>query len=412
MKQSKHGNIDKLSRIKTELEHRLKSMRYSESSIKRYLRAFKWLENFLKSHGKSSYYPEWGERFVTEYMLFDYPASMHKRVRILVRRLDEILENKQFILRFREDKIECPPHFTHYLNEHLDVLEKRGLRDSTIKSRKPYIAKLLDRIPKTVKSLEKINATDLYSVFSEYNWPSTGLLAVRDFLRCLYKGGATKTDFSVCVPKPQRPKPLPSIYSEDEVTKLLASIDRSTALGKRDYAILMLASHTGLRSSDIINLSFGDINYTAKTINIVQIKTLRPITLVMNKDIEDAINDYIRHGRPESSSDKIFLRYHAPYDPLGLRSGHAIARRHFTRAGIEALGRRQGMQALRASYATALVAKGVPYVVVQEALGHDDPESAKYYARIDIKRLRSCALDVPKPSGAFAAILDDLEEVL
>jgi site-specific recombinase XerD len=205
---------------------------------------------------------------------------------------------------------------------------------------------------------------------------------------------------------------LPSVYSEKEISKLLASIDRSTTLGKRDYVILMLASHMGLRSSDIVNLSFAEINYVAKTIDIVQVKTSNPVTLVMNSDVEDAISDYIQYGRPESSSDKIFLNHQAPYGPLSAASGHAIAHRHFARAGITALGRRRGTQALRASYATALVAKGIPYVVVQEALGHDDPESAKYYARIDVRRLRSCALDVPNPSGAFAVALNDLEGVL
>ena len=54
----------------------------------------------------------------------------------------------------------------------------------------------------------------------------------------------------------------------------------------------------------------------------------------------------------------------------------------------------------------------IPYAVVQEALGHEDPESAKYYVRVDIRRLRMCALDVPKPTGAFAVMLGDLEGVL
>jgi site-specific recombinase XerD len=317
-----------------------------------------------------------------------------------------------FAPRFREDKTECPPHFSRYLTDYLEVLSRRGLRNTTIQARKSYVGKLLGRIPDTVKTIKKITAADLYTVFADYSWPSTGLVAARDFFSHLYKSGATKVDLSVCVPNPRRPRSLPSVYSEDEVAQLLSSIDRSTVLGKRDYAILILASHMGLRSSDIVNLSLTDINYATKTIDIVQVKTSNPVTLVMNRDIEDAITEYIKHGRPESKSDKIFLGTQAPYAPLSAGSGHAIAHKHFSRAGIASLGRRRGTQALRASYATALVKKGVPYVVVQEALGHDDPESAKYYARIDTRRLRSCALNVPKPSGAFAVALGDLEGVL
>jgi len=168
----------------------------------------------------------------------------------------------------------------------------------------------------------------------------------------------------------------------------------------------------GLRSSDIMNLSFSDINYSAKTVGIVQVKTQYPVTLVMNDEVGEAVADYINNARPHSESDKIFLGTQAPYAPLTAASGHAIAHKYFTRAGIAAQGRERGIHALRASYATALVSKGVPYVVVQEALGHEDPESAKYYVRVDINRLRKCALPVPKPIGAFAVILGDLEGVL
>ena len=411
MEQRKSCNSGNLSQIKTELEHRLITMRYSSSTIKNYLIVFGWLEKFLISHEESNYSPEWGVRFIADYMLLGYSEKSYRQVRILIRRLNEILENKPLIPHFREDETECPPRFAHYLDKYLVALAERGLRDSTIKARKSHVGKLLARIPKTVESLEKITTSDLSSVFSNYIWSSSGFLAARDFLNCVYNSGATKVDFSTCVPNPRRPRTLPSVYSEDEVAGLLSSIDSSTDLGKRDYAFLMLAAHMGLRSSDIVNLSLADINYSAKTIDIVQVKTLKPITLIMNKNVEDAIIDYVKNGRPKSSSDKIFLNHQAPYISLGAKSGHAISRRHFDRAGIAALGRRRGIQALRASYATALVSKGVPYVVVQEALGHDDPESAKYYAQIDIKRLRHCALDVPKPSGAFATILNDLEEV-
>ena len=411
MKHSK-DKIGNLSRIKAELERRLIVMRYSKVTSNHLLRIYGWVEKFLNEHGETNYTPEWGQRFVAEYMLLGYPVSMFKQSRTLVRRLDEILENKLFAPCFREPALMCPPYFKDSLEEYLAALSKRGLRDTTIKARKSYIDKLLGRMPTSVKSLGKITADDLYTVFADYSWPSTGLVAARDFFGHLFKSGATKADFSVCVPNPQRPRSLPSVYSEEELARLLSSIDRGNILGKRDYAILMLASHLGLRSSDIVNLSLADINYAAKTISIVQVKTSNPVTLVMNSDIEDAITDYIKHGRPESASDKIFLGTQAPFAPLSSGSGHAIAHKHFSRAGIASLGRRRGTQALRASYATALVAKGVPYVVVQEALGHDDPESAKYYARIDIRRLRTCALDVPKPSGAFAVTLGDLEGVL
>jgi integrase len=205
---------------------------------------------------------------------------------------------------------------------------------------------------------------------------------------------------------------MPSVYSGEEVSRLLSSIDRSTALGKRDYAIILLAAKLGLRSSDIVNLKLLDIDHDKKMIDIIQVKTGKPLTLVLNADIEEALDEYVKHGRPQSENEHVFLSTHAPYSSLSAAAGYAVACRGFERAGISAAGRRRGTHALRMSYATALVTNGIPYAVITEALGHDDPESAKYYVRVDIRRLRLCAIKVPKPSGALAVNLMDIEERL
>lgn len=409
----KDKNIGNLDRIREELERRLIVMRYSKVSIGHSMRIYGWVEEYLKGYSQRDYTKEWGQKFLAEYILQENHApSMFRSARTLIRRLDEIQENKLFSPCFREAKWECPARFTEWWEKYLQSLLKQGLRKTTIRGRRMYSGKLLSRLPETVLRLKDLAAADLYRVFTQYEWPATSYYAVSSLLSFLYESGVTKENLSACVPKPKRPRALPSIYSSEEIERLLSSVDGDSNMGKRDYAILMIASYMGLRSSDIMNLSLADINYTEKTIEIVQVKTERAVTLVMNSEVEEAITEYIKSGRPHSESDKVFLSTQAPYTPLTAASGHAIAHRYFTRAGIAAQGRERGIHALRASYATALVSKGVPYVVVQEALGHEDPESAKYYVRVDIKRLRTCALDVPKPIGAFAVILGDLEGVL
>ena len=321
--------------------------------------------------------------------------------------MNEVLENKQFVPRFCEAKQYCPPRFINWFDNYCTFLTERGFSKSTITTRTRYAGQLLGRLPVTVSSLEELSAADLYSMFIQHEWPCVSLTTARSLFSFLFEKGVTKADMSVCVPNPRRPRPLPSIYTGDEVTRLLASVDRTTSMGKRDYAIIMLAAHLGLRSSDIVNLSFKDIDYTSKTIKVIQVKTERSVMLVMNNDVEEAIEDYIQSGRPESLSEKIFLGAQAPYAPITAASGYEIVRRYFSLAGIAAQGRRRGPHALRSSFATALVGKGVPYAVIQEALGHDDPESAKNYVRVDVKRLRICALDVPNEyrPGFFLHIL-------
>jgi site-specific recombinase XerD len=405
MKEKKlSGNLNGL---RSELERRLIVLRYSKVATQKYLMIFGWVKDYLAGYGETAYTKEMGQRFLIESTLQSvHSPSQFKSARVTIRRLDEILENKPFTPCFRETKHECPPRFTASCDKYLESLAKRGCKEHTIVTRKRYAVRFLSRLPETVLTPETLSAADLYNAFTKHEWQLDGLITARSILSFLFESGVTKTNLSVCVPKPTRPRPLPSIYSGNEVKQLLSSVDRSSDSGKRDYAILLLASHLGLRSSDIVNLSFKDIDFTTKTIEIIQVKTARPLTLVMNSEVKEAITDYIQNARPQSSSDKIFLRSRAPFSPLTAGSGYAITRKCFNLAGIAAQGRRRGAHALRASYATALVAKGVPYAVVQEVLGHEDRESAKYYVRVDVRRLRMCALDVPKPTGAFAVMLE------
>ena len=404
------GNV---SRLRSELERRLIILRYSKGTIKNNMVIFGWVAEYLNGYGEINYTKELGQRFLIEYRLqANHRPNQFTKAKAIIRRIDEVLENKPFTQCFREAKSECPSRFTGLYNKYLESLVKRGYKKNTVNIRKRYAGRFLSRIPETVSSLEELSAADLYNTFAKYEWLPVCLIAARNFLSFLFETGVTKTNLSVCVPKPACPEPLPSIYSGDEIKQLLLSIDRACISGKRDYAILLLASHLGLRSSDIVELSFKDIDRTAKTIEIVQVKTGRPLKLVMNTEVEEALADYIQNGRPESPSDKIFLRLHAPFLPIKAACCHTITCKVFDLAGIAAQGRRRGAHSLRASYATALIMKDVPYAVVKEALGHEDRESSKYYVSVDIRRLRLCALDVPKPTGAFAVMLNDLEGVM
>lgn len=408
MKQKNEGG--NLSRMKSELERRLVVMRYNEQTAKNYMRILGWVQEFIAGYGETSYSKEAGQRFIAEYTLqAQHSPTYFRAAKTVVRRMDEILDGKLFAPRFCEPNPDCPLRFAEWRTRYFNYLRERGLGASTIGNHERHVNRLLGRLAETVRTLGELSAADLYDALTRFEPRTNSMSVTKCFLAYLFENGVTKSDLSVCIPRERRPRPMPSVYSGAEVSRLLSSVDRSDATGKRDYAMLMLAAQLGLRSSDIVNLSFEDIDHTNKTIDIVQVKTGRPMTLVLNPDVEEALDDYIANGRPHSSSKNIFLGSQAPYAPLTPASGYAIAHRHFERANIAHQGRRRGTHALRTSYATALVTKGVPYSVVQEALGHDDPESSKYYVRVDVRRLRACAINVPKPTGAFAVNLCDLE---
>jgi integrase len=410
MKRKQGIEASNINHIRRELERRLLVLRYSPHTIRGYLAYFGWLQEFLEGYGETNYSKELGQRFLAEFTLqAHHTLTCFNPAKTVIHRLNEILDGKLFAPRFCEPKTECPPQFLARYELYSEHLARLGFTRSTIGAHKRHVGRLLCWLAETVQSLDSLTSTEIYGVLTNHTLLVDFMSVARRFLSYLFENKVTKEDLSVCIPKVRRPQPLPSVYSGDEVSLLLSSIDRSASIGKRDYAILLLAAKLGLRSSDIVNLKLRDINRDKKTIDIIQVKTGRPLTLVLNADIEDALEEYITQGRPQSESEHVFLGTRAPFSPICAGSGYAISQRGFGRAGIPVAGRRRGAHALRMSYATALIAKGVPYAAVTEALGHDDPESVKYYVRVDVRRLRLCALNVPKPSGALAVNLGDME---
>ena len=123
-------------------------------------------------------------------------------------------------------------------------------------------------------------------------------------------------------------------FSSTEAEKILSAVDRSTNVGKRDYAMLVLAKHTGLRAVDVIHMRLGDIDWNNNEIQIIQHKTKRPLILPLENTVGNAIAEYILKARPESDYQEVFLRVKAPYEPLGQGNGTVITRKYAQKAGV------------------------------------------------------------------------------
>jgi len=214
-------------------------------------------------------------------------------------------------------------------------------------------------------------------------------------------------DFQSVLNKPARRKKrvLPCLTRE-EVEAILGQIDTTTKQGKRDYAILLLASHTGLRSIDIVNLRLSDLDWLNDSIHIVQRKTGRPLVLPLEIDTGNAIAKYILEARPESTSEYVFLRTSAPYRKLAdCGSMDNILEKYLNSAGIlRQPGDGKSFHALRRSMGTWMLESGVPLTTISQVLGHKEQDSAKQYLSMDYEKLALCALDfqeIPVGRGIF-----------
>jgi len=194
---------------------------------------------------------------------------------------------------------------------------------------------------------------------------------------------------------------LPSVYSAAEVLKIESSIKRENATGKRNYAMMLLATRLGIRASDIAYLSFGNINWENSTIILTQFKTGKKIELPLLVDVGEAIIDYLRYSRKKSESSKIFLYTRAPFTAMTNDAVAGTLGRIIGSSDVDTTGRKHGSHAMRHSLASRFLENKESMPVISEALGHQNTVTTMSYLRIDIESLRQCALDIPIVSKRF-----------
>jgi len=242
------------------------------------------------------------------------------------------------------------------------------------------------------KAILRISNKDSYTV-------------IRSFLRYLYENGTLSNDWSKIIPKYRRPIPLPTTYTDDEIRRLEGVINRTTRTGKRDYAIVLLASRLGMRSGDIAGITFDAVDFNSDSITFLQKKTGMPLSLPLLPEVRESILDYKKHARPNVENNYLFIKAQAPFEKISTSIIRQKLTTYFKAAGIDVSNKKHGPHTLRSSMASSMVNGGVPYDVVRKALGHTAPQAIKHYAKVDIENLRLHAVDVPAPTGVFEMIL-------
>lgn len=183
----------------------------------------------------------------------------------------------------------------------------------------------------------------------------------------------------------------------EEVAKVLSCIDRDTPIGKRDYAVILLAVATGLRSIDLVELTFEEIDWVKGELIITQQKTGNQIALPLTKDVGMALQDYILHGRPENPDPHVFLRCRPPYNSMGNGGPYGIYNRYRKLLGLS----KAPFHGLRRAVGSNMVIAGVPVTTVAQVLGHSSVEPTKQYISLDSVNLQQCALSL----GALSTTL-------
>lgn len=212
------------------------------------------------------------------------------------------------------------------------------------------------------------------------------LSTLRRFYRMQLRDGRIRIDPTANVDAPRLPRPLPKSLSEEDVERLLAAPPADSALGLRDRAMLELLYATGLRVSELVTIRVTQVGLEAGVVRVVG-KGAKERMVPMGEAAIDAIENYLRHARPEllagRVSDALFVTIRG--EAMSRQMFWRLVKHHAREAGI---ARPISPHVLRHAFATHLLNHGADLRVVQMLLGHADVSTTQIYTHVARERLR------------------------
>lgn len=329
----------------------------------------------------------------------------HQGERTIFRRLLSFLPPRE---RFRtgtrrqssEQAALIAERYRHYL------LQERGLAVHTAYAYTRWVNQFLStRFRGQPMRLAALKGRDV-TIFVQRVAPGCGraraihlVAALRSFCRFLRYAGRIEVDLEPSVPPVAQWSlaGVPKYLSSAEVEKVVTACDRSTVLGRRNHAILLLLARLGLRGGEVLRLTLEDIDWDSGTIVIPAAKNRRGARLPLPSDAGKAIAEYLRRDRPRCDCRRVFVRVKAPY--VGLSASPVISMivaKALQKAGVQSV--RTGAHIFRHSFATTMLGRGASLPEIGQLLRHNNPKTTAIYAKVDVETLRSIAL--PWPGGA------------
>jgi site-specific recombinase XerD len=290
----------------------------------------------------------------------------------------------------------CVQDYESYLRD------ERVLARATIVNYVPFIREFLQgRFGRERVELSRLRARDVVR-FVQRQAPRLHMkraklmtTALRSFLQYTRYREAVSLDLAAAVPVVANwsMSSVPRAIAPDQVRQLLASVDRTTPIGRRDYAILLLLARLGVRSGEAASLELDDIDWSLGLLS-VRGKGGRRNELPLPADVGKAIAGYLRRGRPRSTSRRVFLRAKAPIRGfIGATGVGAVVQHCIRRAGIKAPT--HGAHQFRHGLAAQMLRKGASLSEIGDLLGHCHPQTTMIYTKVDLVALRSLALPWP-----------------
>lgn len=324
-----------------------------------------------------------------KYVAKDARNPIQQMLRLTVKGYCGIGREKKGLLPFSNQA----PGFFQYLKE------ERGLREPSIEHYRRYLRgfeAFLNKI--ALHSLSELSPPVLGAFITD----SQGAMSkstLRDlcsalsvFLKYLHRERLIDKDLSGSIgsPKIYRHSDIPRSITWDEVRKMLDTVDRRTPLGKRDYAILLLLVTYGLRAREVAGLTLDDIDWKRDRLRIPERKAGHSTAYPLSSIVGEAIVDYLRQGRPQTSDRHVFFRVLAPVTPYTYSAISGRVSNYLRKAGIQV--HRSGSHTLRHTCVQRLIDSDFSLKNIGDYVGHRSASSTEIYTKVSIEALREVAM--------------------
>ena len=401
-----------LEMITEGLKQLLQENNYSSATIRFYEGEWNKIQCFLtEEYGNTEYDMERGLKYLEKQYGFitKYNNGTLSQQRVQLLRVVHMLEDYRLhqVLTRRyyaaKNPITLNAYYLNLYTDYLDFLNSTELSASTIGHYKGISRAFMDYLQQrkigTIENITMDVCNSYLKTLAGYSFKTIeqNVCGIRHFLRFIYSIGILSTDYAekIHMPAVSKSAKIPSAWKLDELKAMLSVIDRNSPIGKRDYAMILLACVLGLRIGDIKNLRFQNFNWEDKKLSLIQHKTHKPLTLPIPDAVGWAVIDYIKNGRPQYyESDQVFLKHMPPFDPIG-NENHMRQQlvRYMRKAGIDQRTKKHsGFHSLRHSAGSMLLEMETPLPVITDILGHSNSDVTAVYLKTDLQKLAECVL--------------------
>jgi integrase/recombinase XerD len=401
-----------LTELFSDLEQELLRLGYTEGSLQFYRRRWKTLLQFAEERGERFFSERLGIDFVEDrfHILekdFDRTLSQSNTQELRVVRMIGDFQLHNSILRryYKHKTILTEPYFVALSHRFKAYCEGKAYSKVTIDHYVKQSARFMDYLASQgIRDCKEMTLSLIHAYIKTltgytYKTVEQCICSMRAFFRFLLEVEEVQIDFAAKTPMVQARKQtrIPSVWTTEELRRLIEVIDRGSPKGKRDYAIILLACCLGMRVTDIKNLKKENFHWEEKKLVFIQSKTRTSLSLPLTQEVGWAVIDYLKHGRPKIDCPYIFVRHLAPFTTFS-EGDHLtqLIKRYMELAHLPTLKKRRGMHSLRHTMASVLLEKNTPLSIISDILGHADADSTAVYLKVDIKRLKECALSFEK----------------